>query len=200
MANDEPLTPPDVINKTVEGQIKVNNSVDAERENEMSSAEDGNRVSYDNAEPGVQPPVDVYKNADNDWQNSEKAGEESKAASKVATPYGDALQALTKETLAARGQVQGGATLYRIGTTGKSAASEAQFWSLENPLSPGYAARYGLPAENIANANFIETATLKPGASFVTRPAPGLGSNPGGGIEVVVPSGGVNMQTFTTIP
>ena len=82
MANDEPLTPPDVINKTVEGQIKVNNSVDAERENEMSSAEDGNRVSYDNAEPGVQPPVDVYKNADNDWQNSEKAGEESKAAAK----------------------------------------------------------------------------------------------------------------------
>ena len=65
--------------------------------------------------------------------------------------------------------------LYRIGTTGKSQASEAQFWSLEHPLSSGYASKYGLPAGNVSSANFIEAATLKPGASFVTRPAPAVG-------------------------
>lgn len=51
-----------------------------------------------------------------------------------------------------------GATLYRIGTLGKSQAGEAQFWSLENPANPGYAGRYGIPPENVANADFIETA------------------------------------------
>jgi hypothetical protein len=70
----------------------------------------------------------------------------------------------------------------------------------DNPLSPGYASRYGLPAENVANANFIEAATLRPGTPFVTRPAPGIGDNVGGGIEVVVPSGGVQMQWFTGTP
>jgi RHS repeat-associated protein len=128
-------------------------------------------------------------------------GQETATANlKVATPYGDAVQATTKNALNARTQVGNGTTLYRLGTTGKSAAGEAQFWSLENPLSPGYASIYGLPAGNISNANFIETATLKPGAKFITRPAPGIGSNPGGGIEVVVPPGGVNLQTFSTIP
>jgi len=83
---------------------------------------------------------------------------------------------------------------------GKSQASEGQFWSLEHPLSPGYAGRYGVPAENAANANFIEAARLPPGAPFVTRPAPGIGQNVGGGIEVVVPSGGVQMQWFTGMP
>jgi len=116
----------------------------------------------------------------------------------VATPYGDALQSADAAAIAARTQVEQGATLYRIGTMGKSQAAEAQFWSLENPASPGYAARYGIPAENVANSNFIETATVKPGTTFVTRQAPGVGENPGGGIEVVVPSGGVQMKSFST--
>jgi hypothetical protein len=76
-------------------------------------------------------------------------------------------------------------------------ASEAQFWSLEYPLSPGFAARYGIPAENVTRANFIEAATLRPGTPFVTRVAPPVGTNPGGGIEVVVPEGGVIMRAFT---
>jgi len=67
---------------------------------------------------------------------------------------------------------------------------------LENPLSAGYANRYGIQASNVKNANFIETATVKPGSPFVTRPAPAVGSNTGGGIEVVVPSGGVNIRAF----
>jgi hypothetical protein len=118
----------------------------------------------------------------------------------IATPYGLAKQSQKASALAARADVERGATLYRMGTTGTSQAAEAQFWSLENPLTPGYASRYGLPAENIANANFIEAATLRPGTSFVTRSAPGIGSNVGGGIEVVVPSGGVQMTWFTGMP
>jgi hypothetical protein len=74
--------------------------------------------------------------------------------------------------------------------------AEAQFWSIENPNTPGYAAKYGIPPENVASANFIEIATIKPGTPFITRPAPGLGVHGGGGIEVVVPSGGVNMTYF----
>jgi RHS repeat-associated protein len=116
---------------------------------------------------------------------------------KVATPYGPAVQADTVTALAARTKVEKGATLFRIGTTGKSAAGEAQFWALEHPMSPGFAQRYGIPPENITNANFIEAATLKPGTPFVTRPAPGFGPNPGGGIEVVVPSGGVQLKSFS---
>jgi len=61
----------------------------------------------------------------------------------VATPYGDALQSNHAAALGARTQVEQGATLHRIGTMGKSQAAEPQFSSLENPSSPGYAARYG---------------------------------------------------------
>ena len=129
-----------------------------------------------------------------------KAGEaleEATAVTKgIKTPYGIANQATDAASMAARGQVENGSILYRIGKTGKSQAAEAQFWSLENPLSAGYAQRYGLPASNVKNSNFIETATVKPGTLFVTRPAPGVGSNTGGGIEVVVPQGGVQMRSF----
>ena len=118
----------------------------------------------------------------------------------IATPYGIATQGQTAATLAARGEVSNGATLYRIGTIGKSQAAEAQFWSLEHPLSIGYANRYGIPAGNVLNANFIEAATLNSGTPFITRAAPGIGGNIGGGIEVVVPSGGVQMKWFTGMP
>jgi hypothetical protein len=120
------------------------------------------------------------------------------AVAPVATPYGPAFQATRSEAMAARHAVAEGATLWRIGTTGRSAAAEAQFWSLEHPLSSGFAARYGIPAGNVARANFIESATLRPGTAFVTRVAPRVGSNPGGGIEVVVPPGGVTMSSFTS--
>nr|WP_302476740.1 RHS repeat-associated core domain-containing protein [Serratia liquefaciens] len=125
-----------------------------------------------------------------------------KPAGSVDTPYGPALQGNSPEALAAIGQVQGGATLYgagyRAGTMGKSQAAEAQFWSLEHPDSPSYAQRYGIPQENIENANFIETGILKPDTTFVTRSAPAVGSNAGGGIEVVTPAHGVSLKTFST--
>jgi RHS repeat-associated protein len=118
----------------------------------------------------------------------------------VQTPYGIAKQSQTASALAARTEVSNGTTLYRVGTTGRSQTSEAQFWSLEHPLSSGYAQRYGLPTQNVQNANFIEAATLKPGTSFVTRTAPAVGTNQGGGIEAVVPSGGVQMKWFAGTP
>jgi RHS repeat-associated protein len=114
----------------------------------------------------------------------------------IKTDYGIAKQSMHHDALSARTRVNKGAKLYRMGTTGKSDAAEAQFWSLEHPLTPGYAQRHGIPPANMSKANFIETATLKPGTPFVTRPAPGYGTNPGGGIEVVTPRGGVNMESF----
>lgn len=99
--------------------------------------------------------------------------------------------------MAARSEVESGVTVYRIGTTLKSQATEGQFWSLENPTTPGYAAKYGLPAENVANADFIESGVVPQGTPFITRSAPGIGDNPGGGIEVVVPSGGVQSTGFS---
>jgi len=115
----------------------------------------------------------------------------------IPTPYGPAVQDLSEAALAARSQVQQGATLYRVGTTGRSGAAEAQFWALEHPSTPGFASRYGIPPENIQNLNFIEAGALRPGTSFVTRQAPPVGSNVGGGIEVVVPEGGVRLRSFS---
>jgi hypothetical protein len=115
----------------------------------------------------------------------------------VGTPYGAANQSDSPTALAARTKVKNGSTLYRMGTTGRSETSGAQFWALEHPSTPGYAGRYGIPQENIDNSNFIMTAKLKPGGDFVTRPVPEIGNNPGGGIEVVVPSDGVNIITFS---
>ena len=41
------------------------------------------------------------------------------------------------------------------------------------------------------------SATLKPGAPFITRQAPGIGVNLGGGIEAVVDPGNVTMCSFS---
>ncbi|MEO7065620.1 MAG: putative Ig domain-containing protein [Rhodanobacter sp.] len=116
----------------------------------------------------------------------------------ISTPYGDALQSSNADALAARSQVDQGATLYRYGTTSKSHAAEGQFWSLEIPTNPGFAERYGIPPANVENANFIETAILRQDAPYITRPAPGVGANPGGGIEVITEPNGVKMIYFRT--
>jgi filamentous hemagglutinin len=126
----------------------------------------------------------------------EVAAERGAAFAEIGTPWGSALQSSVPEAMAARSSVENGANLYRLGTVGRSEAAEAQFWALEHPLNPGYAARHGIPPSNVAKFDFIETATLKPGTPFVTRPAPGIGTNPGGGIEVVVPNNGVTMKYF----
>ncbi|MFZ5756753.1 MAG: hypothetical protein ACOY3X_07610, partial [Pseudomonadota bacterium] len=146
---------------------------------------------------GVASPVPGTGQALKMARAADKVVDTAKSVKSISTPYGLAAQSNAAAALSARDTVERGATIYRTGTLGKSEAAEAQFWSLEHPLSAGYASKYGLPAENVAKADFIEAATLKPGTPFVTRPAPGIGSNAGGGIEVVVPSGGVKMKWFT---
>lgn len=66
---------------------------------------------------------------------------------------------------------------------------------LEAPALEG--ADSGIPPENVANADFIEVGELAPGAQFVTRRAPPVGGNPGGGIEAVVSNNGVSLLGFS---
>jgi hypothetical protein len=103
-----------------------------------------------------------------------------------------APQQMSPPALIARARVLEGSTVYRIGTRGENyTGNTAQYWSFENPVNnPTYGARYGMPQENFAGADFVETATVRPNIEFITRPAPPVGANPGGGIEVVVPVGG----------
>jgi hypothetical protein len=115
----------------------------------------------------------------------------------VDTPYGPAVQETSDAALAARARVLSGEPIYRMGTMGKSQAAEGQFWALEHPSTPGYAGRYGIPEENVVNADFVEQARVPAGTDFITRSAPGIGDNPGGGIEVVVPPGGADLDWFS---
>ncbi len=117
----------------------------------------------------------------------------------ISTPWDTARQSISSEAYAARASVQNGARMYRIGTTGRSNTTNAQFWSLEHPYTPGYAGRNGIPPSNVTNANFIQSARLKPGTEFITRPAPPVGTNPGGGIEIVVPENGVSLESFNIL-
>lgn len=118
---------------------------------------------------------------------------------KIKTPFGDATQELTQRALSARSRVEEGAKVYRLGTKGKSQTGhQAQFWSLEHPLALEYAKKYGIPKENIHNADFIEIAIVKKDSQFVTRTAPPAGGNPGGGVEIVVPEGGVTIQSHSS--
>lgn len=120
----------------------------------------------------------------------------------VLTPYEIAIQSGTKEALAIKSQVEAGAKLYKIGTLGKSEDISAQFWSIENPMIDpnAYARKFGMPVENIINADFIEIGTIKPNTNFITRPAPLAPNNPlgwGGGIEVVVPPNSIKIESFS---
>lgn len=127
-----------------------------------------------------------------------KAGRVAKcveAAKTVATPYGPAVQSMTAEAQAALRQVQSGATVYKGGVLGRSETGASQFFALENPLNPGYAGRYGLPPQN-ANFEFIMTGRVQPGAPVITRPAPGIPPNPGGGIEAVTTPGSFRIDSF----
>jgi filamentous hemagglutinin len=126
-----------------------------------------------------------------------EAAEEAIAS--VDTPYGPAIQSASQPAMEARSLVRAGVPLYRIGTLGRSQAADAQFWSLEHPASPGFAGRYGIPPENVANYDFVEQGQLMEGTPFITRTAPAVGANPGGGIEAVVPPGGVDLNWFSIL-
>lgn len=95
-------------------------------------------------------------------------------------------------------------TLYRIGTMNRSTAAEAQYWSLENPSNITdiniFPVKYGIPVENLKSGDlFIEIAKPKPNVPLITREAPGVGSNSGGSIEIVVPENGVSLESFHTL-
>lgn len=113
----------------------------------------------------------------------------------IATDYGPAIQASTAEAQAALRQVQSGATVYKGGVLGRSETTATQFLSSESPLNPGYASRYGIPSQN-ANFDFILTGHMQPGAPVITRPAPGIPPNPGGGIEAVTTPGSFSLDSF----
>jgi hypothetical protein len=111
----------------------------------------------------------------------------------IATPYAVEVQSASAEAQAALLQAQNGATLYRTGELGQSMAGESQYWSLQNPLSPGYANGMGMP--NV-QPNFIMTGTLNQGAEVITNEAAGLGTNAGNQIQIVTQPGGVGNLGF----
>lgn len=107
-----------------------------------------------------------------------------------------AFQSHSGNALAARGPIAGGGTLWRGGKLDRSnTGKDAQYWAAEYPLNPDYGARYGLPPEN-TNFDFTEMATIGNGP-FITRVSPPVGTNPGGGIEIVVPPGGTTTTGFS---
>jgi hypothetical protein len=114
----------------------------------------------------------------------------------VRTPQGMAYQDFSPQAMSMRADIANGGALYRVGTTGRSAAGEAQFWAPEAPWAPGYASRYGIPPENIAQPDFTIIGSLSTGARFVTRPAPAVSSNVGGALEIVTAPSAVNLRYF----
>jgi len=72
-------------------------------------------------------------------------------------------------------------------------ATESQYWSLQNPLTPGCAGRMGMPE---VSTDFLMGGSLKPGASVITNKAPRLLTNSGGGIQVVTSPYGVDISWF----
>jgi hypothetical protein len=119
------------------------------------------------------------------------------SAAAIDTPHGPAVQAASPEASAALQDAQSGGTVYRQGTTGVQNTSDAQFWSPNNPATtPGYADKMGMPPAAGQGYPFIQGGTVEPGSPVITRPAPGIGTNAGGNIEVVVPPGGVQTNWF----
>jgi len=53
----------------------------------------------------------------------------------------------------------------------------------------------GMPG-GVSKLDWIMGGTVSPGTPVITRPAPGIGSNVGGNMEVVVPSNGVQNLWF----
>ena len=113
----------------------------------------------------------------------------------IKTPYGPATQHDSSSSIAMRNRIQQGGTVYKGGSLGRSETATSQFLATESPLNAGYSGRYGLPPRN-ANFDFILTGKVRPGAPVVTRPAPGIPPNPGGGIEGVINAGDFMINSF----
>jgi len=102
----------------------------------------------------------------------------------VETPYGLAVQATDPASLAARDYVLSGGDLFKGGNVNSNAPEQSQFFAMEHPETPGFGDRYGIPPKNLP-FDWVGQGQLEPSAPFVTRPAPGVDVNAGGGVEVV---------------
>ena len=111
----------------------------------------------------------------------------------VETPYGMAVQNNSKEARRIKKYVKQGGRVYRGGTYGRSKIADAQFGAPESPLTVGYAKKYGV---DFGQMDYIIGGYVKKETKFITRPAPGLGSNSGGAIEIVTPPNSVELQYF----
>ena len=118
------------------------------------------------------------------------------AARGVVTPQGTALQALTPEALALRNSVAEGQSIFRAGNFPRSAAAEGQYWSTQSPLSSGYANSVGAANLGASTPEFIMGGSVRPGANFITRPAPPYGGNAGGGLEIVTDPNALRLDFF----
>lgn len=112
---------------------------------------------------------------------------------KIKTPYGDAVQSNTSAAKATLKDVRNGATVYRGGKLGESNIGEGQFWAAEHPLNPGYADKYGVAS--FQEPDFIVGGKLQ-NSNFITRPAPPVPPNSGGGTEIVTPPNNVRLDFF----
>ena len=92
--------------------------------------------------------------------------------------------------------VENGGMVYRGGTLNRSKTTDAQFWTPESPLTPGYADKYGVDFNQM---DYIIGGYVKDATGFITRPAPGLGNNAGGAIEIVTPPNSVDIKYFYMI-
>lgn len=77
-----------------------------------------------------------------------------------------------------------------------SAAAEGQYWATESPLSAGYADSIGAANLDSSTPDFIIGGTVRPGANFITRPAPPCGGNAGGTLEIVTDPNAVQINLF----
>ena len=114
----------------------------------------------------------------------------------IKTPYGRARQSISKDALNIYDHTKNGGVLYRGGELGKSNTLEAQFWATENPLTPGYANKYGVALDKF---DYVIQGKIKPNSKFITRKAPGVNHNKGGGIEVVTKKNSVIIENFYMI-
>jgi RHS repeat-associated protein len=114
----------------------------------------------------------------------------------VRHPYSGKLieQDPSDEAMEVRNRVQyEGVTLYRLSGSTNQVGPNARFWSTIDPREDleGYLKQTGAYL-TLEDAEFVETANLKPNYPFVTRPAEAnpTVSNSGGAIEILVPWGG----------
>jgi RHS repeat-associated protein len=114
----------------------------------------------------------------------------------IITPHGTAVQSISSEALELQESVADGQQIFRGGNFPKSAASEGQYWSPQNPLTPGYANSVGAANLGTKSPDFILGGTVRPGADFITRPAPPFGGNAGGALEIVTQPGSVQIDFF----